>query len=231
MKLKKKEKKKIIKEKHRTLNEPPRLYVGEEIGNSISHGAGCLINICCFILMLLFSDTPMKMMASFFYGISMIVLMLNSCLYHAFKSGTTVKRLWRRFDYLSIYLLIGGTYAPIFLVNIGGVLGLVLFIVQWAVITLGVVLCSVFGPGRFKWIHFSLYFVIGWAGLMIIPKWIVNDLPLMMFILGGGLMYTLGMIPFAIKHKRNSHFLWHIFVLLGCFVQWLGIFIYIYMGK
>ena len=66
---------------------------------------------------------------------------------------------------------------------------------------------------------------------MIIPKWIVNDLPLMMFILGGGLMYTLGMIPFAIKHKRNSHFLWHIFVLLGCFVQWLGIFIYIYMGK
>lgn len=228
---KKNQKKKIIKEKHKKLNEPPRLYVEEEIGNAISHGAGCLITICFFVLMLIYSNTPLKVLASCFYGISMIVLMLNSCLYHAFKSGSTVKRIWRRFDYLSIYLLIGGTYAPIFLVNLGGTLGIVLFIIQWAVICAGVTICSIFGPGRFKWVHFVLYFVIGWAGILIIPKWISSDLPLLIYILAGGAVYTLGMIPFAMKNKRNAHLLWHMFVLAGCFVQWLGIFLYIYMGK
>jgi hemolysin III len=43
------------------------------------------------------------------------MMFLMSCLYHSFKWGTRVKRLWRRFDYISIYLLIGGTFTPMWL--------------------------------------------------------------------------------------------------------------------
>ena len=46
-------------------------------------------------------------------------------------------------------------------------------------------------------------------------------------ILLGGLAYTLGMIPFA-KRKKNSHFIWHIFVLVGAVLHWFAIYFFIY---
>lgn len=223
-------KKEIKKEKHKKLNEPPKLHTGEEIGNSITHGVGALFGTFALVIMILKASDGLELMAGLFYGVSIIFLMTNSCLYHAFKSGLGVKRLWRRFDYLSIYFLIGGTFAPLFLSFLGGTLGIVLFCVQWGVIIAGATIVSVFGPGRFKWIHFTLYFVIGWIGILFIPYFIKHNISLMIWILVGGAIYTLGMIPFAaLKNKKYSHFLWHFFVLLGCFTQWLGIFMEIYL--
>ena len=110
----------MTKEEIRAKNEPPKLTTLEEVGNAITHGVGAGLSVTAFVLMLLKSDTGLKIMASCFYGICLILLFLMSCLYHAWKSGLTVKRLWRRFDYSSIYLLIGGTFAPMCLVYWGG---------------------------------------------------------------------------------------------------------------
>ena len=126
------------------LNEPPKLTILEEVGNAVVHGIGAGLAIAGFILLLLKSDTGLKVMASCFYGISLFLLMIMSTLYHAFKSGSKVKRLWRRFDYCSIYLLIGGTFAPLYLVYWGNTLGIIIFSIQWALIVLGIVMISVF---------------------------------------------------------------------------------------
>ena len=93
------------KQELQKLNEPPVLTILEEVGNAITHGVGAVLALVGFILLLLKSDTGMKVMASCFYGISLFILMLMSCLYHSFKSGSKVKRIWRRFDYASIYIL------------------------------------------------------------------------------------------------------------------------------
>ena len=98
------------------MKKEPYQTLKEEILNSITHGVGALFGIVALVLLLLKSNTNIKMLASVIYGTSMFILMLMSCLYHAFKSNTKVKRLWRRFDYMSIYLLIAGTFAPILLV-------------------------------------------------------------------------------------------------------------------
>ena len=211
----------------RELNEPPQLTTLEETGNAVTHGIGAVLALVGFILLLLKSDTGLKIMASCFYGISLFLLMLMSCLYHAFKSGSTVKRLWRRFDYASIYLLIGGTFAPLYLVYWGNTLGIILFCIQWALILLGIVILSIFGPGRLKWLHFSLYFVIGWSGLIFIPDWIHNNMPLLWMILIGGIIYTIGMIPFT-RDKKYDHFLWHFFVVAGAILHWFGIYMFVY---
>jgi len=63
---------------------------------------------------------------------------------------------------------------------------------------------------------------------MFIPDFIMNNLALLWYILGGGIVYTLGMIPFAKKGIKGAHFIWHIFVLGGAAVQFLGILFYIY---
>ena len=210
------------------LNEPPKLTVLEEIGNAITHGVGAMLALAGMILLLVKSDTGLKIMASCFYGISLFILMLMSCLYHSFKSGSTVKRIWRRFDYSSIYLLIGGTLAPLYLVYWGNTLGIVLFCIQWSLIIFGVTTICIFGPGRFRWIHFTLYFTIGWSALMFFPSWIKNNIPLMAMMLIGGVLYTIGMIPF-VKDKKYSHFIWHFFVLAGAIFHWFGIYLYVYL--
>ena len=219
----KEERKQYIRE----LNEPPHLTILEEVGNAVTHGVGAALALVGFILLLLKSDTGMKVMASCFYGISLFFLMLMSCLYHAFKSGSTVKRLWRRFDYSSIYLLIGGTFAPLYLVYWGNILGIVLFCIDWALIVVGITMLGVFGPGRFKWLHFSLYFIIGWSGLILMPDFYKNNLPLLWMIFIGGVIYTVGMIPF-LRDKKYNHFIWHFFVLAGAILHWMGIYLFVY---
>lgn len=228
LKLQHQAEKEPIKAEHRRRNEAPVRPLLEEIGNAVTHGVGAVLAIVGLILLLLKSDTGLKMTASIVYGLSMSIMMTMSCLYHSFRSGSTVKRIWRRFDYSSIYLLIGGTFAPLFLVYWGNTLGIVLFAVQWVLIITGITFVCIFGPGRIRWLHYTLYFAIGWSGVMFLPDFIKNNLPLLWMILGGGLVYTLGMIPFAKKNVKSAHFIWHFFVLIGAIVQFLGILLFIY---
>ncbi len=220
--------KKEAKILHRQLNEPPKLSTLEEIGNAITHGCGALFALIAIVLLLLKSDTHLKVIATLVYGLSMFLMMLSSCLYHSFKSRSTIKRIFRRFDYSSIYLLIGGTFDPFFLVEWGNQIGIILFIIQWVAIITGITMVCIYGPGRLKWLHFPLYFIIGWSGIIFIPGWIQNNLPLLGFVLGGGIVYTLGMIPFASHRFEATHFIWHFFVLGGFIVHFLGIYYFVY---
>jgi hemolysin III len=208
-------------------NEPPQLSLAEEIFNVLSHGLGGGLAIAGMILLLIRSKTGLEIMASCFYGISMVIMMVMSSLYHAMPTGSTLKRVCRRFDYTSIYLLIGGTFAPIFLIYLGNTVGVVLFCVQWGVILCGVTLVIAFGPGRWRPLHFTLYFLLGWSGLLFLPTFYLNSKPLLCFILAGGLAYTLGMIPFARKGKWN-HCVWHVFVVTAAVMHWIGMYTQIY---
>ena len=192
-------------------NEPPRLTLGAEVFNAVSHGLGALGAAAALTLLLLRSQGAMELLASCVYGISMVAMMLMSCVYHAMPAGSQVKRVCRRFDYTSIYLLIGGTFAPILLVYLGGAAGVAIFCVQWAVILTSV----------------TLYFLIGWSGLVFLPRMYLYSRTLLWFIFAGGLAYTLGMIPFAGKRKYD-HCVWHVFVLAGAALHWVGIYTQIY---
>lgn len=208
-------------------NEPPHLTLVEEIFNAVSHGLGALLATAGMVLLLVHSHTGLEIMGACFYGISMTVMMVMSGLYHALPCGSKAKRVCRRFDYTSIYLLIGGTFAPIFLVYLGNTAGIVLFCVQWAVILCGVTLIMVFGPGQWRALHFTLYFLLGWSGLLFLPTFYLHSPTLLWFILSGGVVYTVGMIPFSRKRKYD-HCVWHLFVLTAAALHWFGIFTQIY---
>ena len=74
----------------RRRNEPPKLTILEEIGNSVTHGAGAIFAIIALILMLRKSTTPLMVVSSIVYGTCMFIMMLMSCLYHAWRSGSGV---------------------------------------------------------------------------------------------------------------------------------------------
>ena len=221
------------KNEYRIKNEAPKRRVIEEIGNSITHGVGALIGIVLLILMLNFSSTPVEYASAAIYGSCIILQMAFSSMYHAFSYGSTVKRIFRRFDYSSIYLLLGGTFTPLYLIfmhNTWPTLAYTLFIIMWILITFGLTMVAIFGPGRLRFLHYLLFFGIGWSGVLFIPLFLKTDIRFLMWILFGGLAYTLGMIPFALFAKKNTaHFIWHFMSMAGTFLQWVGIFIYIYL--
>ena len=219
-------------------NEPPHLSILEEIGNAVTHGVGAILAIVALILMITHSKSNNELMvSSFIYGFSLLIMMLNSTLYHSWKSGSKVKRLWRRFDYSSIYFVIGGTFTPLLLYelhynnNVPYPVGLTWFIIMWLLIILGITMTSIFGPGRVKFINFPLYFILGWAGVAFVPIWVYHErIALMLWIFFGGLVYTLGMIPFGLlKGKKSAHFIWHFFVLAGVAIQFIGVYMYVYL--
>ena len=86
---------------------------------------------------------------------------------------------------------------------------------------------AVFGPEKAHAAHTALYIVMGWCGVAFLPRMFRDNIPLLVFILGGGILYTLGIIPFALKRK-GAHFIWHFFVLFGAAAHWLGIYFFLY---
>lgn len=206
----------------------PKLSVLEEIGNAVTHGVGSIFSIIAFIFMLIKADSASEMVAAYVYFFGLFVLFTMSCLYHAFPHGSTVKRVFRRFDHSSIYLLIGATFSPLLLSYIGGFNGIMFLIIQWTIIAVGITLIGVFGPGRLRWLHMPLYFILGWSALLFMPRMLRDSPSFSAWIIGGGAAYTIGIIPYKIK-KHASHFIWHIFVLAAAVIQWIGIYIYIYL--
>ncbi len=211
--------------------DPPKRSIIEEVGNAVSHGVGAIFAIVAFFLMIFNAGDGLERLSAVIYFIGLGVMFTISCLYHSFRHGLAVKRVFRRFDYSSIYLLIGATFAPILLSYVQNrPLGIAFFVIQWVVIVTGITLVGVFGPARLRFIHIPLYVILGWCGLMFVPEMIMRgDYLFLGMIIGGGVIYSIGIVPYALK-KKASHFIWHFFVLAGAVVQWIGVFIQIYIN-
>ena len=208
--------------------------LGEEIANAVSHGLMALFGIVAMVLLLIRSDRPAETVASIVFGFSIIQLYLMSTLYHALHHPLA-KGVFQRFDHLSIYILIGGTFTPALLLlpaltepvlgPLGG--GHLLLIVQWSLITLGVVFKAIWIK-RFQKIHLAVYLALGWSALTFVRELHMFDQRAFWLILAGGLSYTVGVIFYSFPRIRYFHFVWHIFTGIGTVLHFIGIYTTLY---
>ena len=134
---------------------------GEEIFNSVSHGAGGLLSIAAIVLLVVFAPKNGITVTSLsIYGASLIILYTMSCLYHAFNN-MQVKKVFQIFDHVSIYLLIAGTYTPFCLCVLGGAFGWTIFGIIWGLAAVGITIYSVFG-NRMRKMSSITYVIMGW---------------------------------------------------------------------
>lgn len=199
--------------------------IGEEIANAISHGIGALLSIVGLILMIIKAEGAKEVVGVTIFGASAIVLYTMSTLYHSFKKDTVTKRVFRRFDHSSIYMLIGGTYLPIYLIVLNFPLNIVLISIQWAVIITGVTLkASLFD--KFKKLHFVFYLILGWSGIVVMKPLLEFGVDVFIWIIIGGVCYTIGTIFYGLN-KKYGHFIWHLFVLAGTISHFLAIYLHL----
>jgi hemolysin III len=189
----------------------------EEIANSITHGVGSILSISGLILLIVFSatkGTAWHVVTFTIFGSTAMLLYISSTLYHSLTSKN-VKFLFRKFDHMSIYLLIAGTYTPFCLVVLNGWLGWTMFGLIWGCATTGAIL-KLFYIGKNENLSTLIYIIMGWIG-MVAAKPLYEALPegSFMLLLAGGLFYTLGTYFFFKDNVRYFHTVWHLFVIAG----------------
>lgn len=201
----------------------------EEKINVISHAVGLALSIAALVLLVVYASKygSIKHVVSFsIYGASLIVLYAASTMYHYVQSPKLRFRL-NIFDHAAIYVLIAGTYTPFTLVVLKGWVGWTIFGVSWGLALLGVIL-KLFFIGKYDKLSTIAYVLMGWLIIFAI-KPLVNNLATagLIWLLGGGLLYTIGAILYSIRSIKYNHAIFHIFVLLGSFCHFIAVFFYV----
>ena len=202
--------------------------LGEEIANSISHGAGLVGALAATPYLL--GHAVQRGNAAFVVGTSVfaatvLLLYLASTLYHALPRGKA-KHVFRIIEHSAIYLLIAGTYTPFALGVLRGGWGWTLIALVWVLAAGGVVLKSV-GGVRHPILSMVLYLGMGWLMVVAVrPLWLRVPLSGLVWLLAGGLAYTAGVAFYGAKRLRYGHFVWHLFVLAGTTCHFIAVLFY-----
>ena len=208
----------------------PFYTVGEEIANAITHGIGALLAIAALVLLIVRAATqaPVGYAAGYvvgytLFGVSLVLLYLTSTLYHSLPRNGA-KRVFASLDHSAIFLLIAGSYSAYCLGPLNSSMGWWLFGTIWALAAVGVTAYSVYG-NRARWFTFCLYLVMGWF-LIVVGRSVYEVLTSLswLFLVLGGVFYTVGCVFFAMKKVRWMHGVWHLFVLGGSIMHFFSLY-------
>ncbi|HUW98871.1 MAG TPA: hemolysin III family protein [Acidiferrobacter sp.] len=196
--------------------------------NSLSHIIGGVLAIIGAVVLIVFAALdadPWRIVSFSVYGLSLIFLYAASGLYHGLSGRA--RHVFQRLDHIAIYVLIAGTYTPFTLGPLRGVLGWWLFGILWGLAVLGII--QEFIPQRTRRVSVVLYIVMGWLIVLAIGPLARHLAPWgLVWLVVGGLFYTIGVIFFVFDEKwRYGHEIWHIFVLAGSISQYCAVLFYI----
>jgi hemolysin III len=201
----------------------------EEKINIISHATGFILSIVALVFLVTHANLRGDVwhIVSFsIFGASLVILYAASTIYHSAKNPEVRNRL-KIFDHASIYVLIAGTYTPFTLVTLKGTIGWVIFGISWGMAITGIIL-KIFFTGRYNLISTLMYVLMGWLIVFAI-KPLINNLPFggLLWLVAGGISYTIGALIYSIKKINFNHAIFHMFVLLGSFCHFMSVFFYV----
>jgi len=206
-----------------------RIYTAtEERLNVITHGFGFILALIGSVVLLnrgLQMGIHLQFISYLIYCFGLLTLYLASTLYHSAKVPERKKHL-NIFDHSAIYVLIAGTYTPIALLSMKGIWGWVIFCIIWVLATVGIVL-KFFFTGRYSKISTATYVLMGWV-ILIAIKPLINCMATegLLWLLAGGIFYTIGAFLYQRKSMKYNHAIFHVFVLLGSLCHYIVILSY-----
>lgn len=205
----------------------------EETLNVITHGIGFLLSIAALVVLVVYASTEGTVwhITSFaIFGASLVVLYAASTLYH-YTQKPDLRAKLNILDHSAIYVLIAGTYTPFTLVILKGWVGWTIFGLSWGLAIAGIVF-KVFYFGKYDKISTIAYVLMGWVIIFAI-KPLIDSFPFegLMWLLSGGIAYSLGAIFYSINKIRFNHVIFHVFVLIGSFCHFMAVFFYVLPAK
>lgn len=220
-----------IKLKDRIL---PKYTKGEEIFNMTSHIVGAVLGIVATVLCIVFAAINANtygVISGSIYGLTMIILYTMSSIYHGLNPNRYSKRVFQVLDHCSIFLLIAGSYTPFALCTLreyNTATGWTIFGIIWGVAILGITLNSI-DIKKYKVFSMICYLIMGWCivvKITLLPE--LLGMAGFILLLTGGVAYTIGAALYGLgKKHKYTHSIFHLFILLGSFLQFLCILLYV----
>lgn len=179
------------------------------------------------VLIALANGAPAKW-SSAVYMLTSMLLFGNSALYHRFNWKPKTKILLKRIDHANIFLLIAGTYTPLAVLALPPSKGVLLLCVVWGSALIGIGF-RVFWIGAPRWLYVALYVAMGWGAIMYIVELLDANVAMMVLVLVGGLLYTVGAVIYGMKKPNpfpgrfGFHEIFHTLTVLAFLCHWAAV--------
>ena len=207
-------------------------------GSAITHFIGMLMAIfAAFPLLIKAAHEPSRiyLISLAIYAVSLILLYAASTTYHTFDFSERVNTILKKIDHMMIFVLIAGSYTPVCLIVLGGKLGYTLLALVWGIAAVGMLVkaCWITCP---KWFSSVIYIAMGWVCVLVFgPLLKTLSAPAFLWLLAGGIIYTVGGVIYALKlpifnakHKFfGSHEVFHLFVMGGSICHFIFMYLYV----
>jgi len=215
-----------------TLSETPIKITPPKLRGWFHLGVTPVVFVASLVLFIL-SNSSFKFAVAL-YSFTAIMLFSVSAVYHRVPWSPKNKQRWRRWDHANINFLIAGSYTPFAVTLLHGRDRTILLSVVWGGAILGALMRG-FWLTAPRWLYVANYLLLGWVALLYTPQmYREGGLPILLLILLGGLLYSVGAIFYALKLPGREaryfgfHELFHIFVIAAWVSQYVAVSIAIY---
>lgn len=204
--------------------------------SGFSHLFGAVLSAVGLIFLVRFAvtdGTVWHIVAFSIFGASLILLYTASSVYHLLVVSEKSSLILRKIDHMMIYVLIAGTYTPVCLIPLRGSWGWSILISIWGIAMTGIVLKLLWFNAP-RWLYTLFYLIMGWLIVIaFVPLLRTMPLPAILWLVAGGLLYTVGAVIYGTKWPRlkskifGFHEVFHLFVLYGSFCHFWMMFKYV----
>lgn len=201
----------------------------EEFLNIATHLLGFILSLIFFLPLVIStykSGDIVAFLAWLMYFIAIALMFLASSLYHS-MTNPLARTIFRAIDHGVIYLTIAGSYTPIILIGLKSTFSIVIFVIIWILaitgISMNIIAFATGNEDRIKKASMIIYMAMGWISVLLlyqIYKYI--GISYIMYLVLGGLFYTIGAVFYGVKKIPYNHAIWHIFILIAAFVMLYG---------
>ena len=206
---------------------------GEEITNMVTHIVGAALSLPILVGGIILSAhhrNPWAIVSCCVYGLTLLWLYTMSSVYHGLGDNTG-KRVLQVLDHCTISALIAGTYTPILLVSIRPdhpALAWTLFGLEWGLGAAAAAMTAI-DLKKYGKASMACYIAMGWLIVLALRPTIETvGMKGFLWLLAGGVAYTVGAVLYGIGKKRKYfHSVFHLFVLLGSLLQAVCILFYV----
>ena len=209
-----------------------------EPGSAITHFIAMMMAVFAAVPLLIkagIQSGQENLLAMAIFMGSMILLYGASATYHSVDLTGRSLRIFRKLDHMMIFVLIAGSYTPVCLIVLCGKLGYTLLALVWGIAAVGM-LIKAFWITCPKWFSSIIYIAMGWVCVLVFGP-LLNTLstPAFLWLLAGGIIYTVGGVIYALKlpifnskHKSfGSHEVFHLFVMGGSICHFIFMYLYV----
>ncbi len=152
------------------------------------------------------------MWASFVFAAAMLAVYAVSASYHLLARTKRAQAVMQRMDHAAIFFLIAGSATPLCVAVLSIRPAVVLLVLIWCGAGVGAFLKA---RGRADRAAKSLYLLVGWSTIAVLPGLWQQAWPAAVLVVSGGIIYTVGLLAFSKQWPRarcsvfGYHEIWH----------------------